>query len=125
MKIKITKTPTNTVGALASNILALVSFAQIEHWKTKSYAKHVALGDFYEEMPDLIDAVVEEQQGMHGLVEVIPTTISGDFISNLKSTYSLCSSVQEQGTDCTNVINKIDEIKSLISKTIYKLENLS
>ena len=29
------------------------------HWKTKSYSEHVALGKFYEGLPELVDELAE------------------------------------------------------------------
>ena len=42
--------------------------AHREHWNTRSYAAHVALGDFYDAVIDKIDAFVEAYQGQFGLI---------------------------------------------------------
>ena len=39
--------------------------AHLAHWKTKSYAEHKALGEFYDGLLDLIDAFVEQYQGAY------------------------------------------------------------
>ena len=40
--------------------------AQIAHWKTKSYAEHKALNEFYDGVLELIDGFVEQYQGYYG-----------------------------------------------------------
>lgn len=40
--------------------------AHLAHWKTKSYAEHKALGEFYEGLLELIDTFVEQYQGYYG-----------------------------------------------------------
>ena len=40
--------------------------AHLAHWKTKSYAEHVALQKFYDGVLDLIDGFVEQYQGYYG-----------------------------------------------------------
>ena len=40
--------------------------AHIAHWKTKSYAEHKALNEFYDGVLELIDGFVEQYQGYYG-----------------------------------------------------------
>ena len=46
--------------------LELQAQLRILHWQTKSHAKHVALGDTYDALDDLIDSYVEVCMGLHG-----------------------------------------------------------
>ncbi len=39
--------------------------AHLAHWKTKSYAEHVALNTFYDSILELIDGFVEQYQGYY------------------------------------------------------------
>ncbi len=59
------------------------------HWATKSYAQHVALGDFYDEVIDKIDDIVESYQGQFGLVQpfgvVVDTSLGTDMVSYLEA----------------------------------------
>jgi hypothetical protein len=41
------------------------------HLNTRSYAKHVALNTFYDEIVDLADKFAEAYQGRHGLIGAI------------------------------------------------------
>jgi RNA binding exosome subunit len=40
--------------------------AHLAHWKTKSYAEHKALNEFYDGVLELIDTFVEQYQGYYG-----------------------------------------------------------
>lgn len=42
------------------------------HLQTTSYAQHVALGSFYEEIIELADSLAEMYQGRHGIIKNIP-----------------------------------------------------
>ena len=38
------------IDGLIASVFAARNQAHIEHWNTKSYAEHAALGDFYDEI---------------------------------------------------------------------------
>lgn len=46
--------------------------AHREHLRTKIYAQHVALGDFYDAIIGLADSLTEMYQGRHGVIDSIP-----------------------------------------------------
>lgn len=115
------------IDGLIATTFAARNQAHIEHWNTKSYAEHVALGDFYDEVIDLVDSFVECYQGMYGLVgkvKLIPT--SDSLLDMLKDDIKWMSDNKEEITngDCS-LGNLLDNIISLYQKTKYKLENLS
>ena len=37
-----------------------------KHLRTAKYAKHMALNDFYEDMPEKVDALIEAWMGVNG-----------------------------------------------------------
>ena len=46
--------------------------AHIFHWQTTgpgSFAAHMALGGYYDAIPDMVDALVEAHQGKHGILK--------------------------------------------------------
>ena len=61
-----------TQGEFILTLLHAATNTHILHLKTKSYAEHVALGTFYTELPDLVDAVVESIQGLTGEIIEYP-----------------------------------------------------
>jgi hypothetical protein len=117
-------TPKYTIPQLCVELVHSAHVAQIEHWNTNSYAQHVALGGYYEGVPDLADQIAEEYIGIYGKQEFSENKIkSSNFVEYLNQLYEFATNAQK-ACDCTNVLNKIDEVKSLIASTKYKLENL-
>lgn len=101
-----------------------------EHLRTKSFAQHMALGDFYEGIEDLMDSFIEAYQGRHGIIEEIPILTEEEkyatpllCIAN-KLGYIEKNRYKAVDKDDTALQNIIDEIVGLFLSTIYKLENL-
>lgn len=100
------------------------------HLNTRSYAKHMALNTFYDEIVDLADTFAEAYQGRHGLIGPISlmsakkTTNVTEFLeSQLEEIESARYDVCEK-TD-TPIQNIIDEIVGLYLTTLYKLRFLA
>ena len=59
----------------AANLIATLFLsreqAHREHLKTKSYAQHVALGDFYGQIVGIADEFAETYQGLYGVLSDI------------------------------------------------------
>lgn len=100
------------------------------HLNTRSYAKHVALQGFYDEIVELADGFAEAYQGRHGLIGPI-SLMSAKKTSNIvefledsmadieKMRFEVC-----EKTD-TPLQNIIDEIVGLYLSTLYKLKFLA
>jgi hypothetical protein len=100
------------------------------HLNTRSYAKHVALQDFYEGVIDLADSFAEAYQGKYGL-------IGGINLQTAKKTSNIVEFLQDQldeieanrykvvEKECTALQNIIDEIVGLYLSTLYKLRFLA
>jgi len=100
------------------------------HLNTRSYAKHKALGGFYDKVVDLADSFAEAYQGRHGLIGPI-TLMSAKKTSNVveflqdqlaeieANRYKFCDE------DDSAIQNIIDEIVSLYLSTLYKLKFLA
>ena len=100
------------------------------HLNTRSYAKHKALGKFYENVIGLADNLAEAYQGRHGLIG--PITLHSakktanviEFLEDsLKDVEELRYKVCEK--DETAIQNIIDEIIGLYLRTLYKLKFLA
>lgn len=100
------------------------------HLNTRSYAKHMALGDFYDKIVGLADSFAEAYQGRHGLVG--PITLqsakkNGNIVEFLSDSlaeieanrYKVC---EEKDSAIQNII---DEIIGLYLSTLYKLKFLA
>lgn len=100
------------------------------HLNTRSYAKHKALGTFYDEIVDLADSFAEAYQGRHGLIGPISLQSAkknGNIIEFLQDSlaeieenrYKFCDE------DESAIQNIIDEIVALYLSTLYKLRFLA
>ena len=99
----------------------------IMHLQTRSYAQHMALGEFYEGIGELIDSFAETYQGKHGLIEDYPDgyIAPGDnpmtYMAELAQTVA---ALRKGLPDDSELQNIIDEIAALIASTLYKLRFL-
>lgn len=94
-----------------------------------SYAKHQALGEFYESVIELADSLAEAYQGRHGIIKDIPlleNEFAGDIVTSIKNQLKWLESNRYKAVtkDETSLQNIIDEIISLYLSTLYKLQNL-
>ena len=120
-------------GILVSNMFASTTAAHILHLSITgdgSYARHKALNEYYDELPGLLDSIVEEYQGHNLKLLEIPTitpptvkTVK-EFVDHLNSLYIIVDQAQES-TMCSSLKNTLDETKSLINTTKYKLHFLA
>ena len=119
---------------LISTLMASRDQAHVFHWQTTgagSFAAHMALGAYYEAIPDMVDALVEAYQGKHGIVKgYVPAEKFDEYsqATALKYFKALATYVDRSYNkipkEDTNIINQLDAFKDLIYTTIYKLENL-
>jgi hypothetical protein len=100
------------------------------HLNTRSYAKHKALGNFYEGVIDLADTLAEAYQGRHGLIGPIAlmsakkTNNIVEFLEdNLKDIEDMRYKVMDKSD--TALQNIVDEIVALYLSTLYKLKFLA
>lgn len=104
--------------------------AHSAHLNTRSYAKHVALNGFYDEVIELADKFAEAYQGKYGLIGPISlmsakkTNNMVEFLENqVEDLHDMRYKVVDK--DCTPLQNIIDEIFGLYYTTIYKLKFLA
>jgi hypothetical protein len=104
--------------------------AHSTHLSTRSFAKHMALNTFYDEIVGLADSFAEAYQGKYGLMGPIS-------LMSAKKTTNIVEFLQEQmdeieakrykivDKECTPLHNIIDEIVALYMSTLYKLRFLA
>lgn len=99
------------------------------HLKTKSYAQHVALGDFYEAVIGFADTFAEVAQGTYGLLPDIPykSPTKGAIDAVLEAHLEMVEDQRSKfDKPCdTPLLNILDEICALYAKTLYKLRHLA
>lgn len=106
--------------------------AQLEHWLTPSRSDHEALERFYEAIVPLVDSFAEGFQGKYGKISPEQLPKGYEFPQGGPLEYFL---MVAQNIDETRVMpnfppdcwlqNVVDEIRLLVSQTIYQLRELS
>lgn len=98
--------------------------AHVLHLTTKSYAVHVALNGFYDEIITLADSLAEAGSAF-GLL-TFPAVPYEPSKNTEELMESLMARVDEyiDATDEGHLINIAEEIKALIASTLYKLRFL-
>lgn len=118
------------VADLLGELFLARDVAHSVHLNTRSFAKHMALNDFYQDVIGLADTFAEAYQGQKGLIGPISlqsarkTTNIVDFLTDSLSAvqdmrYKVCDK------EYTALQNILDEIEALYLKTLYKLKFLA
>lgn len=118
------------IEELVARVFYTRNVAHFEHWRAEGvggYARHMALGDFYEKVIEALDAVVEAYQGAFELVGSIPVTKTKaeDILLILiedakwieKNHDAICKGNRA-------VANLLDTVTGVYLTTTYKLRNL-
>lgn len=116
------------IEELVSRVFTARNVAHLAHWKTKSYAQHMALGDFYGALPDQIDALVEAYQGQFGLIGNVSlkAPAKAEIISYLTEELAWMNDNYEEITKYNSSLeNLLQNIVATYQSTLYKLKNLS
>jgi DNA-binding ferritin-like protein len=124
----------SSVTQFFSKLFESREMAHIYHLQVKgdqgSYATHEALGDYYEEIVEILDDTIEVYQGQYGLVDGYDVIDTADTKSKEPLAYfeELAEWIKH-GKKCisdedTHIHSLIDDIMALIYKTIYKLKFL-
>ena len=114
-------------GEFLLTLLHAVTNAHILHFKTKSFSQHMALGTFYEELPDLVDTLTEAIQGLTGELVEFPADYYAPAETPLQELQDLKDYVKDnRGSlpDDSEIQNLVDEVADLINTTLYKLKFL-
>lgn len=116
----------NTLQELVMDLLHSAIVTHIMHWQTESYAQHIALGEYYSEIPELIDSVIEAYQGKTGIIlrgfpiemedyeKMNPLAYMEQLSAELTDGRALFGADPE-------IQNLVDAIADLIDSTMYKL----
>ena len=109
-----------------STLFASRTQAHIFHLQTQSFAAHMALGTYYDEIVDLVDSLVESYQGKYGIVEDYPNVYHSpkDPLKYFESLQRFVADARQDLPQDSELQNIIDEIADLINTTTYKLKFL-
>lgn len=107
----------------ASTMLHSITCAHMLHLKSTSYAAHIALGEYYEGIDDLIDLWIEAYQGKYGLIDKYEDGFE-DHDNALEYMIMMSDYVADKRVrlpEDSELQNITDEMTALIDRTIYKL----
>jgi DNA-binding ferritin-like protein len=125
--------PCTETAAMIAHSQALTTSVHQLHLKVTgpgSFSAHKALNEFYDGMPGLVDAVAEQYQGAREKLLDFPAVSPykcgsvQEAISHMKELYTEVAELQKI-MPFSEVVNQLDEMKSLIASTKYKLMFLS
>lgn len=116
------------IGELVMRLFHARTTAHVLHLKSRSYAKHKALNDFYDGIVDIADSLAEAYQGEHGLIDAYPPRYN-PVDDPLKLVSELAEWIEQNRYDAveaedTYLHNIIDEALALCRSTQYKLRFL-
>lgn len=115
------------IEQLIARVFYARNLAHFEHWQTKSFAKHMALGSFYDDVVDAIDGLVEVYQGAYELVGDIPAPGSKgkDILATLEADADWIEKHHEDICKSNRAVaNLVDSVTGVYLTAIYKLRNL-
>ena len=117
-----------TIGIFISTLLHSATLTHLMHFKSKSYSEHVALGGYYDAIPDLVDGLVESIQGAYEMIiDPYPSMFGTGDAEPLQYMISLRNYVRdyrEQMPQNSEIQNEIDNVANLLNQTVYKLKFL-
>jgi hypothetical protein len=100
------------------------------HLQTNSFAEHMALQGYYDNIIELIDKLVESYQGKYGIVKdytsfnILPYENKQQVITYFDALYNTINAMR-QGIIDSYLQNQIDGIVELTEQTLYKLKYLN
>ena len=109
-----------------SRSLAQRTAAHRAHLSAPTYARHVALGAFYEGLEALVDRYAEIYMGLKGVITSFPASavpqgtaeeMLRDYLDDLRE-----EAGEDHGSEAMK--NVLAELEELTAQTIYKLVNL-
>lgn len=115
------------IEELIGRVFATRNAVHLAHWKTNSYAQHMALGAFYDDLIDKIDTIVEMYQGAFDLVDKVPTpqVSASNILAHLNSEVEWIETHLEELSEGVKAIeNALQDLSGSYYSTIYKLTHL-
>ena len=121
----------NEFAQLISTLLASRTQAHIFHWQVEgpgAYAAHKALNEYYDEIVEHFDGLVESYQGRYGILKgyTSPATFKEDNQALLyfEAIDKYVETIRTKIPQDSYLQNQVDETVKLIEDTKYKLKFL-
>jgi hypothetical protein len=115
---------------LVSYLLHSATQVHVFHLQTNSYAEHKALNEYYDEIVDLTDGLIESYQGQYDILKGYKNYELNDYQNNaqvikyFKALMKTVEDLRKSVEDNSHLQNEIDNVVNLITSTLYKLRFL-
>lgn len=115
---------------LVSYLLHSATQVHVFHLQTNSYAEHKALNEYYDEIVDLTDGLIESYQGQYDILKGYKNYELNDYQNNaqvikyFKALMKTVEDLRKSVKDDSHLQNEIDNVVNLIASTLYKLRFL-
>lgn len=119
------------IGRMVATMFLAREYAHRAHLRVTgpgSFAKHSALGEFYTEIIDNADSIVEAYQGRHDIIDIpyLPMIDEEDPVKALEQFLADIENLRYDAVDKkdTAIQNLIDTAVETFLSTLYKLRKL-
>jgi hypothetical protein len=115
------------IEELVSRVFATRNAVHLAHWAETSGYRHGVLGDFYDNLIDNVDAIVEAHQGAYGLIgDVKQAVVNKDDIAEhiASEAKSIDQNRDKLAGNIRAISNLVDNLVDSYLTTHYKLTKL-
>ena len=115
-----------TINELFGTLQQSVTDAWRKHLQTGKYSKHMALDEYYTEMPEKVDALIEAWQSENDVIEDYVNLLDAKEYDAIEYLTELKKIVAEGRSllGSSELESLCDDCLSQISSTLYKLKHL-
>jgi hypothetical protein len=116
-----------TLNEYVQTLLQSRQEAQRYHLNTNTYSAHIALQEYYEQIVELVDDLVETYQGKYGILDLELTDVLANELEDVDYFRELakwCEYARPSLPQDSFLTHQYDDIETLIYKTVYKLTYL-
>lgn len=118
-----------SLGEMMFDLLHSATVTHIMHLQSESFAEHMALGEYYEAIPDLVDALIEAWQGRNQKIlrgygeseESYEGQKPLEYLQALRDEFEMSRSLIGEDSELQNLA---DAITDQLDSTMYKLRFL-
>lgn len=113
------------ISNIVTRLMQSRNVVHLAHFKTKSYSQHMALDEYYKDIVEIFDRLVETVQGEYKQELKIRVPASPEQEDVIKYLEGLANYIEKNYNNLKSYqISIIDDGLELIYKTIYKLHFL-
>lgn len=116
------------ISELINRAFTTRNLLHFQHWRTTSYAAHMALGDLYDDIIEDIDEITECYQGKNGIIEGLAcgaASVPEDICGHVKTEMDWVEANRKKiSKGNSSIENLLDSLIGHYQKCVYKLENL-